>query len=606
MSLVVLLAACGGHVDTSDTAAAGRTGVATARVSLEAAGSHCAYGGSRIETGLDADGSGTLDDAEVSAVQYACHGAPGSNGTNGTNGSAGSAGATSLVRIENEAAGANCTHGGSKISVGLDTDASGVLDPAEASSTSYVCSGADGTDGTNGTNGATGLNSLIAIVDEPAGAHCAAGGKKVTSGLDANANAVLDAGEVSSTEYVCHGAAGASGAMSWVNVTGTSQAMAANTGYLANSASLVTLTLPASPTIGDLVAVTGTGAGGWKIAQNAGQFITVRSVANDRPAGATWSASGSNQVWTAAASSADGLKLVAVAWGGQIYTSSDAGANWTPRESVRQWYGVASSADGSKLFAVDWAGQLYTSTDSGANWTPRESSRPWISAASSADGTKLITAVSGGQLYTSTDSGANWTPRDSNRVWVSVASSAEGSKLLAAAAGGQLYTSTDSGANWTPRESNRNWSAVASSSDGNKLVAVVNGDQIYTSTDAGANWTARDSVRAWRAVASSANGNLLVAAVHGGQIYHSTDSGATWTARESNRVWYATTISADGTRLAAFNNGGLVYTSAGDRSTAGTAGSVSGSQYDALTLQYIGGGEFVPVQDALTGALHVE
>lgn len=60
---------------------------------------------------------------------------------------------------------------------------------------------------------------------------------------------------------------------SWVNVTGTTQTIAANTGYIANNAGLVTLTLPASPTIGDYFMIVGYGAGGWRIAQNASQKI---------------------------------------------------------------------------------------------------------------------------------------------------------------------------------------------------------------------------------------------------------------------------------------------------------------------------------------------
>ena len=618
--LITLLVACGGSSAVDPVADGGSPKSAIASVSLEAAGVHCTYGGSRIETGFDADNSGTLDAGEVSAVQYACNGAPGSNGTNGvggSNGTNGNAGATSLVRIEGEAAGANCAHGGSKISVGLDTDASGTLDAAEVTNTSYVCSGADGaaarmgptarigTNGTNGTNGSNGLSSLIAIVDEAAGAHCAYGGKKVTAGLDADANQVLDAGEVTSTDYVCNGAPGTG--LVWLNVTGTSQAMASNTGYVANNASQVTLTLPASPNIGDLVGVTGAGFGGWKIAQNAGQYITARNLANDLPAGTVWRASGPSSGWTGATSSSSGHKLVAVAWGSPIQISDDAGATWTARESSRQWMRVAASADGSKLVAVTYGDQIYTSTDSGVSWTARESARIWWGVASSQDGSKLVAVVSGGQIYTSTDSGASWTARDSSRAWDAVASSADGSKLVAAASGGQIYTSTDSGVTWTARESNRSWQAVASSSDGNKLVAVGSSTQIYTSTDAGLNWTPRESARNWLAVASSADGSTLVAAVDGGQIYVSSDSGVTWTPSESARPWIALTSSADGSRLAALaGSNGLLYTSTSGRSTVGTAGSVSGSQYDALTLQYVGGGEFVSVQDALTGSLHME
>lgn len=66
---------------------------------------------------------------------------------------------------------------------------------------------------------------------------------------------------------------GGGGGMTWNEVTGTSQTMASNNGYIANNASLVTLTLPSSPTLGDEVAVAGKGAGGWKIAQPAGDQI---------------------------------------------------------------------------------------------------------------------------------------------------------------------------------------------------------------------------------------------------------------------------------------------------------------------------------------------
>ena len=46
-----------------------------------------------------------------------------------------------------------------------------------------------------------------------------------------------------------------------------------DTQYIANNAALVTLTLPATASVGERVGVTGVGAGGWRIAQNAGQQI---------------------------------------------------------------------------------------------------------------------------------------------------------------------------------------------------------------------------------------------------------------------------------------------------------------------------------------------
>ncbi len=67
--------------------------------------------------------------------------------------------------------------------------------------------GVPGPQGANGVAGANGLNALIKTNTEPAGANCANGGTKIETGLDANANGVLDAGEVngSQTKYVCDG-----------------------------------------------------------------------------------------------------------------------------------------------------------------------------------------------------------------------------------------------------------------------------------------------------------------------------------------------------------------------------------------------------------------
>jgi hypothetical protein len=61
--------------------------------------------------------------------------------------------------------------------------------------------------------------------------------------------------------------------MSWTDVTGTSQAAVVNNGYIADNAGLCTITLPSTAAIGQIVAVQGKGAGGWKLAQNASQAV---------------------------------------------------------------------------------------------------------------------------------------------------------------------------------------------------------------------------------------------------------------------------------------------------------------------------------------------
>jgi hypothetical protein len=56
--------------------------------------------------------------------------------------------------------------------------------------------------------------------------------------------------------------------------------MVAGNAYIAaNNVSLITLTLPDPQQIGDILQIVGFGAGGWKIAQNAGQIIHLGSAA---------------------------------------------------------------------------------------------------------------------------------------------------------------------------------------------------------------------------------------------------------------------------------------------------------------------------------------
>ena len=66
----------------------------------------------------------------------------------------------------------------------------------------------------------------------------------------------------------------------WTDVTGTTQAMSAEAGYLANNAGLVTLTLPATAAQFTSIFVAGNGAGGWVIAQQAAQQINFDGISS--------------------------------------------------------------------------------------------------------------------------------------------------------------------------------------------------------------------------------------------------------------------------------------------------------------------------------------
>ncbi len=94
----------------------------------------------------------------------------------------------------------------------------------------------------------------------------------VPATLTAGSNITISSGPGSIT-IAASGTAG----FSWVDVIGTSQAMAQNTGYVADNAALVTLTLPATAAFGTIIRIIGKGAGGWVIAQNANQNIIIRA-----------------------------------------------------------------------------------------------------------------------------------------------------------------------------------------------------------------------------------------------------------------------------------------------------------------------------------------
>jgi len=61
--------------------------------------------------------------------------------------------------------------------------------------------------------------------------------------------------------------------MNWVDVTGTTQAMVTNTGYVVDNASLITFTLPATSAFGDCLKVIGFNSGGWQINVGLAQTI---------------------------------------------------------------------------------------------------------------------------------------------------------------------------------------------------------------------------------------------------------------------------------------------------------------------------------------------
>ena len=449
-------------------------------------------------------------------------------------------------------------------------------------------SACDGNDGVTGAAGATGATG-----DTGAAGSAGAPGPQGPAGRTGDTGATGPAGP----------------GITWVNVTDSSVQADSNTGYLAHNAAKVTITLPPNPALGDLIEVTGVGIGGWQIAQNAGQQIYLGF------AGAAWVGRASALSWNSIASSADGVKLIAAASGSNLYTSADSGLTWTEQTNsgAQIWQALASSADGTHLVAVAFPGSIFTSTDSGVHWTSNSNSsgtRQWQSVASSADGSHLIALASNGPIATSADGGVTWVINNSlgNRYWGGVASSADGAKLVVNGVPSMgipaLYTSTDFGAHWTvqPGAGSTIYSSIVSSTDGTRLLAA--GSTAVYSVDSGVTWTPL-TVAALSLVACSADCSHIVASGIGVKvIYTSIDFGHSWSTNPGEvQQWSGLAMAADGSRFAASVQGGFLYSQT-PSTTVGTAGSVSGTQYQSVQLQYVGNGLFIATQN--DGLLQLE
>jgi hypothetical protein len=408
------------------------------------------------------------------------------------------------------------------------------------------------------------------------------------------------------------------GLVGWQVPAGTSIQTQPNSGYLLTNASQVTVTLPTSPAISDIVRVSGGGAGGWRLAQNASQSVMGNFLKSGGAISTNWVEGGTNKNISllGVASSADGSKLIIAGYPG-LYTSTNSGLTWKSNNApVQSWGVVASSADGTKLVATTGNGvqaPIYTSTDSGATWTPRTVSRFWSSIASSTNGIKLVATDdlgtgSGGQIYTSTNSGVTWTPYGVNTNWAAVASSADGNKLVAVVAGGGIWVSSDSGVTWTETSSvATDWFAVCCSADGTIILAAAAGvydGYLAYSHDSGGTWFNPKPLQlaTWYAVACSADGTKQAAVEYGSGIWTSSDSGLTWTQTGQNaggHRWTGVASSADGTKLIAVEHDThtvwLSQPALQTITSTGPAGFLAGGHGTAAELQYIGNNQFMQI-----------
>lgn len=114
---------CNGS-DGQDSGDAGLTSLV--ETTTELPGEQCAEGGIRIDSGIDENNNGSLEESEKNQPAYVCN-------------VAGAQGAASLMELSAEVPGANCAFGGTRIDSGVDQNDNDSLDSEEIAYTRYVC-----------------------------------------------------------------------------------------------------------------------------------------------------------------------------------------------------------------------------------------------------------------------------------------------------------------------------------------------------------------------------------------------------------------------------------------------------------------------------------
>ena len=390
------------------------------------------------------------------------------------------------------------------------------------------------------------------------------------------------------------------GLVGWVVISNTAVTALADTGYLLTNAAFTTVTLPASANLlmGDIVRISGAGAGGWRLQPNTNQFClgTFSSYQNS-----LWNAASvAGTAWLSLAASTTGNRMYA-AGGSGIYTSTDSGHNWTGSLLAGAWNTVATSADGETVFIGVSAKAVQFSTNAGASWIPMASilASNAIAVACSYNAFKAIVANKSGLVYTNNPAGAWGSIGVSSATWNAVAYSGSGNNYAAGNTVGKVFTLVggSSGVSLT----NKAITGLVISADGTRLAACVSPGGIYTSANSGVSWSVSAAPWTnWNCLAASADGSRLIAGVTNGLLYASANLGATWSAlsNTTNSAWAVLASSADGSVLAAGVNsssGGIFYSGPSTQSITSTNGFLTGSQGSAVELQYIGNNQFMPV-----------
>lgn len=354
------------------------------------------------------------------------------------------------------------------------------------------------------------------------------------------------------------------GLVGWTPVYGTSTNAMRDTGYLLLNVGLSTVTLPATASllVGDIVRVSGGGGGGWLVKENSGQSILGNFAAYRNsfmvrlPSNPTMNPPTINAKSVAA--SADGVRMYVAgsdvpSQETGVYASSDSGQTWSPINAdgggtgnFYDYNSVACSADGKTLYAQRSSGYLIeVSTNGGLTWS-----------GSSTGYGNAIACTASGTLITAND-GYNY------------ACSGNGTCRARLSSAGAITVSVNSGASYpvnVTAPAGVTVTSLAVSSDCTRMLAACSNNLLYASSNQGSTWTTLTVTnQAWSGAWMSPDGSKFAASV---SEVGSTIDGGVYSCAVSPQPSTATTTSS---------------------------GSICGSQGAAVELQYLGGGQFMPV-----------
>lgn len=182
-------------------------------------------------------------------------------------------------------AGISITNGHNSITIASTSTASGTVNAGTANQLAYYATTGTAVSGLATANSATLVTSSAGV---PAWTSSMTNGQILIGSTGATPVVGTITGTSGISVAVGAGTitlSGTGSGIGWNEITGASQTMAPDQGYVTNNAGLVTLTLPTVAAFGTVINIVGKGAGGWRIAQGAGQQVQVGSIASTVGAG---------------------------------------------------------------------------------------------------------------------------------------------------------------------------------------------------------------------------------------------------------------------------------------------------------------------------------